>query len=54
MRHIPLSEPVETIMNASPFVMHESEAKQKVTEPLESEGILQVPIINDKRELYFD
>jgi dTDP-glucose pyrophosphorylase len=51
MRHVSLSEPVNTIMNVSPFVMHESEEKQKVRALLEREGILQVPIVNDENEV---
>ena len=51
MRHVSLSGPVNTIMNVSPFVLHESEEKKKVRALLEREGILQVPIVNNENEV---
>ncbi|MCH9744487.1 MAG: nucleotidyltransferase family protein [Gammaproteobacteria bacterium] len=51
MRHIPLTETVRKVMNDSPFVVHESEDKQKIRMLLEREDILQVPIVNDNYEV---
>ncbi len=51
IEHKPLSGTVAQIMNITPHVLHESEDRQKILNLIETEGFLQVPIVNDKGQV---
>ena len=51
MRNIPLTANVSHIMNQSPYMLHESEDKQRIRNLLENKGLSQIPIVDESKRV---